>query len=184
MVDDTGFVKYDEELPSQISLKRRIAFGALMIATGVIGLAGWLIWSVDKVDDYGSPYYRPSYCERYDDNSNIASNLPEECQPAPAFSVEWFHDHWYFVAVPFALLLAGGLLLVTHYHGRLIKYYYDVLQGKIIQKDTREGGRYALQWVVLVEGYTRANELSEQWRGVNAGYWHDGAKVGDWIDQR
>jgi len=92
----------------------------------------------------------------------------------------WSYHHWYAAVI----MLAIVLLITTITNINFKMYYRDVNQGKILDKDTTGGGYYyPLEWELLVEGYTQANEFRRQWINVTHGLYEQ-KQIGDFVDLR
>lgn len=63
-----------------------------------------------------------------------------------------------------------------------LRFYTEVLQGRIYYKETRGGGIMPLRWIVCIEGCNSKNQIRRYSRKVNAGDWHEKYKVGDYVD--
>jgi hypothetical protein len=173
------YVHYDVKLPNKSLLITAITAGWAILATSLAALI-WtaVLFLTDRDLSRRAARIRPSYCDEY----GLDPNVYTTCKPIPSlsvFSAEWLFGHWY-VGLIGAVI---GIVIASYFHSSFRRYFRKVRQGKILKRDTTSGGDYALEWQVLVEGNTYANERRQSWNVVNAGYWQD-AQVGDWFDER
>ena len=146
---------YDERVPNEILVTIGMYVGYLSLVAGAIfTVIGIGVKGIDTLFQDAVTCY-------------------SECSN----SEPWYTTHWY---VPVAALIIGWILGVSCHTTRDM-YFREVSQGKIIKKDTFGGGRYSLEWQILVYGYTLANTQRAEWKTVSAGRWHD-LEVGEWID--
>lgn len=78
-------------------------------------------------------------------------------------------------------LVAWSIMEGQNYQAKYDKYFGTVYQGRVKARATIGGGYSPLLWVVALEGYTLANELTTSWEDISAGEWAD-TKVGDYIE--
>lgn len=172
------FVTYDVKLPDRTLLKSMIALGWFMIVTGV-GMLGWsLVKSLIDELEHTSGYGGLNYCDYLDTYTEAQRNYWEKRCSSSAFLLEWIQNHWYIGL----MLLVFGTVVAGYCHNRFQEYYRKVRQGRILARHTA-GSYHSFSWQLLVEGNTYANERRQQWRTVNAGFWHE-TKVGDWVNLR
>jgi hypothetical protein len=174
------YVQYDVTLPNRGLLISAIVAGWLVIASGLATLTWvFLVFASGSTRAFG--VYQPSpfsFCDGY----RIETGGYPECEvlpPTDVFSLTWLYEHWYLGFIP----LVVGIVFVCVVQSRYNRFYRNVRQGKILERDTNGGGNVSLDYVIRVEGYTYANKLTTQWLSVNAGYWHE-VRPGDWFDFR
>lgn len=157
-------VKYDMKLPNKSLMISLTVLGGLLIALGV----GMFVITVIQFFNGDLTWKRdPAYNYYYSDGKS-------------PFLMEWYYGVIVFVI---------GIVLTPIVWSIFEKHYREVNQGVIISRDTRDDPGFVvngvgydpgLEWTVLIEGYTHANELRQQWHTVNAGWWQD-AKVGQYV---
>jgi hypothetical protein len=149
--------KYDMKLPNKSLLISLTVIGWLLIALGV----GMFVITVIQFFS-GDPQYYP----------DTGLNQP--------LFIEWYCG---------VIVFLVGVILASIAWYTFTKHYRNVYNGIIVSRDTEDdpgivvngvGFDPGLKWVMLIEGYTHANELRRQWRPVNAGLWQD-AKIGDFV---
>lgn len=82
------------------------------------------------------------------------------------------------------LVMILGICLEGITNDVLRRMYRYVPQGMVVKKTTRGGGETPLRWVVVVEGFNSLNQRRTDTHDVDAGYWHDECRVGDYVDYR
>lgn len=180
MADTKDYVQYDVKLPNRGLLISAITAGWLVLATGLATLIWSFIVYMNGIKDVFGVHQRtrPLSCDYY----RLDPDVHRECQPVVpdgVLSWTWLYEHWYIGFIP----LVVGIVFVCMVQGRYNRFYRNVRQGKILERDTNGGGNAPLDYVIFVEGYTYANRLTTQWKSVNAGYWHE-VRPGDWFDFR
>lgn len=175
-----AYVQYDVTLPNRGLLISAIVAGWLVIASGLATLIwSFIVMTSNSRSEFGVFLHtRPLSCDYY----RLDPNVYRECLPVAPDSVlswTWLYEHWYVGFIP----LAVGIVFVCMVQSRYNRFYRNVRQGKILERDTNGGGNAPLDYVIFVEGYTYANKLTTQWKSVNAGYWHE-VRPGDWFDFR
>jgi len=174
------YVQYDVKLPSRGLLITAITAGWLVLATGLATLIWAFVVLVSRDETVFGVYQSSRY--RYCSDYVVEPNYYRACGSLPStgdFSLTWLYQHWYLGFVP----LVVGTVFVYLVQRKYNRFYRNVRQGKILQRDTNGGGNMPLDYVIFVEGYTYANKFTTQWLPVNAGYWHE-VRVGDWFDFR
>ena len=154
-MSDPGLVRYNVTPPNKAVLQFFIALGRLLIAAGaalaVITLIQW----------GNGPHCGPS--ETWD------------CTEPDTWPIG-IDFRWYHWIAP----LLSGIVIAAVAHYRFTTFYRYVYQGKVVRRLTWGGGNYRLEWVLVVEGYTLANELRCYSHVVDAGVWYD-HREGDYI---
>lgn len=171
------YVHYDTNLPSRKALRSAVVAGKWIIG-GLIAANLWNLYSfaTRRYNDFwvSSGYDCPSGDLYFDKYGVYTCTNTDGLAP-----LTWSYHHWY--AAVIALIVASIITIITS--ANFDTYYRDVMQGKIINKDTSSGGRYPLEWMLLIEGYTKANELRRQWRYVHHGLYEQ-KRIGDFVDLR
>ena len=173
MTPQDRLIKYEIKLPNRHALVAGAGIGWVLIGLGLAGMV-WCFFAY--LGDFGRP---SRYCEYL--NQPYGYTYYAKCgliEPS-LFSLGWFYEHWYLGIASVVL----GIVMAVVFVRRFNHYFRRVCQGKIVLRDTCGGGDYPLEWQLLVEGYTYANELRRYWVSVNAGFW-SGKRVGDYVDFR
>lgn len=150
---DNLLIRYDKALPNKLMLQVLYVLGVIMAVMGPLIAFALFIWWV-----------RNPFSYHYGDQSAYRF-----------YGLDYAPELFW---IAFAILVAG-IIFINLFGSIFKKYYRKVYQGKIVYKDTSGGGDYPLNWYVMIEGYTYANELRRYPQYVNAGYWQD-AQTG-WV---
>ena len=162
-MSNTALIRYDMKLPNKAVYQFLRVLGIVLNVIAAVWAFGLFIW-------WGISMVTAKYV--FDSNS-----LHDYGHFVDGTGFQW--QFWF---IPLAVL-AIGVTLVATFGTRFTRYYRDVHQGKLVIKDTSGGGNSPIQWCLLIEGHTYANELRRDWHYVNAGYWNQ-VVLGEYIDFR
>lgn len=173
----SAYVHYSTKLPNRKALESAMAATKVVLVCSIAAIL-WNIFcfATKRYNDF--MVWQGSDCpsgDLYFDKYGVYT-----CTNTNGLApLTWSYHHWY-VAV---IVLVVTLVITVISNNIFDKHYCDVKQGKIIGKDTSGGGRYSLAWMLLIEGYTEANELCRQWKCVTHGLYEQ-KKIGDFVDLR
>lgn len=168
---------YHGDLPNRKALGSA-AVASWCVVSGFVAANLWNFYSLvtERYDDF--MVSRATNCpsgELYFDEYGVYT-----CRNTEGSAIlQWSYHHWYFTlaALLVTMLVARG---ITGYYN---SFYRDVTQGRVVAKDSCGGGQVPLEWMLLVEGYTKANELRQQWRYVSHGTYEQ-MQIGDFVNLR
>jgi hypothetical protein len=171
------YARYTTVLPNRKVLSAAVSTSKYILAI-LLAANAWnsFVLVTDRYDDYRVIYaYECPSGDMY-----FGKYCVFTCTNTDGFApLMWSFDHWYVAVIALIAAFVARRYVVRFFN----KYFRDVWQGKVISKDTVGGGRYPLEWALLVEGNTQANELRRQWKYVSHGLYAQ-TSIGSFVDLR
>lgn len=154
-----NYIKPPVKSAPPLLLLRMISWiGLVALCLGFMNLGRIFYWEVFSDEEYECGY-------------TFGSRLPEGYDCESGFTVY----HWLVPLLIAIVLLTLGSRLKKH-------YYYEVLQGKVVDKDFNVY-QYSSSHTLKVQGYNRSGYMTKQWKSVTAGT-YEKFKIDDYIDFR